>query len=284
MLAPAHPPWRLCKSEPRTPVSGPAFRRFELMDTTYGALNPALEHLRDNRTSGAIDLALETLDVAQSWLAAGRSPLDLARELAAMHPAIATVRNMGALLSQRSDDLPAALRDVRRSLVEGNRRIAEKLKELLPVDAAVITLSNSSTVRDALLAIRPRSVRILESLPGGEGAEMAAALRKGSGRAAGLANVAVIPDSAMGNAVPRIDCALVGIDTFDRAGTILHKLGTLPLALCCHHYKKPFYAAGHSFKFTDREFSGLPEPETEVENQRFDCTPAELITQRVDEK
>ena len=116
-------------------MSGPAFRRFELMDTTYGALNPALEHLRDNRTSGAIDLALEALDVAQSWLAAGRSPLDLARELAAMHPAIATVRNMGALLSQRSDDLPAALRDVRRSLVEGNRRIAEKLKELLPVDA-----------------------------------------------------------------------------------------------------------------------------------------------------
>ena len=265
-------------------MSGHAFRRFELMDTTYGALNPALDHLRDNRTSGAIDLALEALDLAQSWIAVGRSPTDLARELAAMHPAIATVRNVGALLSQGEHDLPAALRDVRRSLVEGNRRIAEKLKTLVSVDAAVITLSNSSTVRDALLAIRPRSVRILESLPGGEGTEMAAALRKGSGKAAGLANVALIPDAAMGNAVPRVDYALVGIDTFDRTGAVLHKLGTLPLALGCRHYEKPFYAAGHSFKFTDREFSGLPEPETDLESQRFDCTPAELITQRVDEK
>ena len=253
------------------------------MDSTHGDLNRVLGHLRDNRTSGAIDLALEALDLAQSWLAADRNPLDLARELAAMHPAIATVRNVGALLSQGSDDLPA-LRDLRRSLVEGNRRIAEKLKTLVPVDAAVITLSNSSTVRDALLAIRPRSVRILESLPGGEGAEMAVALRKGSGRAAGLADVAVIPDAAMGNAVPRVDYALVGIDTFDRTGAVLHKLGTLPLALCCRHYEKPFYAAGHSFKFTDCEFSGLPEPETDLESQRFDCTPAELITQRVDEK
>ena len=41
LLAPAHPPWQLCKSEPRTPVSGHAFRRFEVMDTTYSALNPA---------------------------------------------------------------------------------------------------------------------------------------------------------------------------------------------------------------------------------------------------
>ena len=254
------------------------------MDSTQRDLNPALEHLRSNRTSGAIDLALEALDLAQSWIATGQNPVDLSRELAAMHPAIATVRNVGALLSQGEHDLPAALRDVRRSLVEGNRRIAEKLKTLIPVDAAVITLSNSSTVRDALLEIRPRSVWILESLPGGEGAETATSLREGSGKAVGLANVALIPDTAMGNAVPRIDCALVGIDTFDRAGAILHKLGTLPLALCCRHYKKPFYAAGHSFKFTDCEFSGLPEPETDLESQRFDCTPAELITQQVDEK
>ncbi len=254
------------------------------MDTSYRDFNPALDHLRDNRTSGAIDLALEAIDLAESWLAAGRSPPDLARELAAMHPAIATVRNVGALLLQGADDLPAALRDLRRSLAEGNRRIAEKLKTLVPADAAVITLSNSSTARDALLAVRPRSVRILESLPGGEGAEMVAELRKGSARAAGLANVAVIPDAAMGNAVARVDCALVGIDAFDRTGAILHKLGTLPLALCCRHYKKPFYAAGHSFKFTDREFSGLPEPETDLESQRFDCTPAGLVTRRVDEK
>ena len=254
------------------------------MDSTHDDLNQVLEHLRDNRTSGAIDLALEALDLAESWIATGRNPADLAKALAAMHPAIATVRNVGAILSRGAEDLPAVLRDVRRSLVEGNRRIAEKLKTLIPSDAAFITLSNSSTVREALLAIRPRSVRILESLPGGEGAEMAAALRKGSGEAAGLADVELIPDAAMGSAVPSVDCALVGIDTFDRTGAILHKLGTLPLALCCRQYEKSFYAAGHSFKFSGRELSGLPEPETALEDQRFDCTPAELITQRVDEK
>ena len=90
----------------------------------------------------------------------------------------------------------------------------------------------------------------------------------------------MVPDAAMGRIVPSVDCALVGIDAFDRSGAILHKVGTLPLALCCAHFHKPFYAAGHSFKLS-------PTPTAEMlasAGPRFDRTPPELITALVTEK
>jgi translation initiation factor 2B subunit (eIF-2B alpha/beta/delta family) len=95
----------------------------------------------------------------------------------------------------------------------------------------------------------------------------------------------LIPDSAIGNIVPQVDCAVIGVDTFDRTGAVVHKVGTLPLALCCRHFGKPFYAAGHSLKFTERRLEGgLPEPDQELESQLFDCTPGELITRLVTER
>jgi len=173
---------------------------------------------------------------------------------------------------------------VRQSLAEGNQRIAERLRRWIAPRSSVITLSNSSTVRDALLLLPAAAVYVLESHPGGEGAQMADALRAGMASRQSSATVQLIPDAAMGNVVPRVDCALVGIDTYDRTGAILHKVGTLPLALCCRHFGKPFYAAGHSFKFADRVLGGLPEPKAALEAQLFDCTPAELITRLVTER
>jgi translation initiation factor 2B subunit (eIF-2B alpha/beta/delta family) len=148
-------------------------------------------------------------------------------------------------------------------------------------------LSNSTTVRDVLLALGVRSVYVLESQPGGEGKQLAEALRDGLKAGSRLASrqdlVHLVPDSAVGNIVPRVDCALVGVDTILRDGAILHKVGTLPLALCCQRFGKPFYAAGHSFKFTERESKGLPEPDEALESQLFDCTPADLITKIITE-
>lgn len=241
-----------------------------------------LRQLRDNRTSGATDLALEAIDLAAEWIAQGRDPRTLAAELQAMHPAIATVRNVGRMVAEEVTDetgnLPARLGQLRRSLVEGNRLLAEELKPLIPSGSTVITLSNSSTARDALIALRTGCVYVLESLPGGEGKSMVEALREGLG---GSAKIELIPDAAMGNVVPSVDCALVGIDTFDDTGAIVHKVGTLPLALCCRHFAKPFYAAGHHLKRTEQVLDDSSDAGKPVESRLFDRTPAELITQLV---
>jgi len=253
-------------------------------------LKRRLRDLRDDRASGAVALALNALGIANDWIAEGRRPEELAAELETMHPAIAVVANLGTALRDSGPGLSSRLAELKVSLAEGNRRIAEKLRKLIPSSSSVITISNSSTVRESLIKIGAANVYVLQSQPGGEGAAMAAALRKGLAErrqgfdAATSSVVHLVPDAAMGNIVPVVDCALVGIDTFDSAGAILHKVGTLPLALCCQRFGKPFYAAGHSFKFSNRESSGRPEPEKPLTEQSFDRTPAELITQIITEQ
>jgi translation initiation factor 2B subunit (eIF-2B alpha/beta/delta family) len=226
-----------------------------------------VEQLRGDTVSGAVQLAVTAIDIA---LAAPDQWRELAREYQAMHPAIAAVANVGRLLA--SETSPAELARIRASLLEGNRRIAEHLASFLPAGARVITISQSSTVEAALLACSPARVYALESLPGGEGRALAA--RTGA---------AVIPDAAMGRAVPSVDCALVGIDAFDRPGAILHKVGTLPLALCCAYFRKPFYAAGHSFKLAPVDAGELLARAGEA-GSKFDHTPPDLITAIVTEQ
>ena len=246
-------------------------------------LDARLEQFRQDRVSGAVDLAIEALSIADNWITAGRDPEALAARLTVMHPAIATVSNVSALLvSDRTgdDNTLARIEQARRSLIEGNALIARNLKRFISPGSTIITLSNSSTVRTAIEALGVGAVYVLQSHPGGEGAQLAEQLQS-----AGLPGLKVhlVPDAAMGNVVPEVDCALVGIDTFDRAGTILHKVGTLPLALCCRHFNKPLFAAGHSLKQVEHKIRAPPEP-PEGEPQLFDRTPGELITRLVTER
>ena len=219
-----------------------------------------LEQLRNDRVSGALDLAIAAIDTA---LDACDDWLEMARELQTMHPAIVTVANVGRLLETANPDLTA----LRRSLREGKAKITGHLVPLLPAGVRVITISNSSTVIAALQAAAPAAIYALESLPGGEGRVLAVKL-----------GATLIPDAAIGRVVPSIDCALVGIDAYDRSGAIVHKVGTFPLALCCAQFRKPFYAAGHSFKLSPVDTTQLPT------GTDFDRTPPELITAIITEQ
>ena len=239
--------------------------------------------MRDNRTSGAVDLALEALDIAEDWFASGRALEELAAALETMHPAIATVRNVAREIREASGDPARRIARLRESLRIGNRIIASKVAESIPAKSVVITLSNSSTVRDALVEVCPRGVYVMESHPGGEGAAMAYALRSALGGKAGHEFVELIPDDAAGRYVPLCDCALVGIDTFDGTGAIWHKLGTLRLARLCRETGRPFYAAGHSLKRSRAELARTPPVDSKTGAQLFDRTPGELITEIITE-
>lgn len=245
------------------------------MDTS---LQSRLEGLRENRTSGAVDLALEALDIAEDWSASGRAVEELAAALETMHPAIAVVRNVAREIRSGSGDFAGRMARLRDSLRNGNRIIASKVAELIPARPVVITLSNSSTVRDALVAIGARGVYVMESHPGGEGAAMADALRSALGGKPGHEFVELIPDDAIGRFVPLCDCALVGIDAFDGTGAIWHKLGTLRLAQLCHEIGRPFYAVGHSLKRSGVELAPAPPVDAQTGARLFDRTPGELIT------
>jgi translation initiation factor eIF-2B subunit delta len=224
-------------------------------------ISERLERLRNDRVSGAAALALQALDLA---LAAPEDHAELARQLQRMHPAIATVANVGRLLEGGAST--EELRVLRRSLAEGNQRIAAHAVRILPAGACVLTLSDSSTVEAVFRALAPRRVVVLESQPGGEGRRFAARW-----------NAEVIPDAAMGRRVSEIDYVIAGVDAFDAAGAVVHKIGTLPLALCCAYFHKPFYAAGHSFKLSPVETADLLKS-AGAAGAHFDRTPSELIT------
>ncbi|MBI1357921.1 MAG: hypothetical protein GC160_26585 [Acidobacteria bacterium] len=223
-------------------------------------LDRRLEALRHDRNNGAQALALEALAIAREWAERGGNWASLAAELRRMHPAIALLRNVARRLDEEG---PAVVETLRTSLVEGNRSIAAKLREALPRDAVILTLSHGSTVREALPGLQPREVRIFESLPGGEGRTLAE-------RLPGL-KTTLFPDAAMGRAAVGADLALVGVDSFDPDGALVHKVGTLPLALVCRFRSIPLYAAGHSLKRVETPLAELPD------DPWFDRTPPELI-------
>ena len=240
-----------------------------------------VEHLRDNHTSGALDLALEAIALVQDWIGANADLPALATHLQDMHPGIATVRNVGLLLLGDPPAIRRRLNNLEQSLRDGNQRIAMALRGLIAPGARIITLSNSSTVKKALSSLQPARVFVMESLPGGEGRSMADALGEQFKPSGG--QIELIPDAAIGNVVPEVDCALVGIDAFDLSGAIYHKVSTLPLALCCRQFAKPLYAAGHSLKRVEDPLDSTPEPAKPSAAQLFDHTPSQLITRIITE-
>ena len=219
-------------------------------------LDRRLEALRNDREKGAQALTLEALAIAAEWATRGLPWPLLTAELRRMHPAIALIRNVAQRLEV--DGAPA-VEPLRESLAEGDRRIREKLREMLPSGATILTLSHSSTVAAALPDLLPREVRILESLPGREGRALARRLPD--------LRTVLFPDAAMGRAAVGADLALVGVDSFDAGGALVHKVGTLPLALVCRYRGIPFYAAGNSLKLVEGELGELPEDDW------FDRTP-----------
>ena len=247
-------------------------------DNPESAFNDRLELLRTDHVSPSITLAHQAIDLAEDWLEAGSHPKRLARELSSMHPGLALISNVARMLEEENPSVLASLRMLQRSLERGNRRIAERLAELVAPNPVVITLSNSATVLDALAHLGTRVVYLVDARPGVENDRMIEQLRSGLAHPEREVQVHLIEAATIGNIVPHIDCGVVGIDSISRSGAVLHRVGTLPLALCCHYFKKPFYALGHSLKQLDHELDELPQTNSALETRVFDLTPAELIT------
>ncbi|KAF2021017.1 nagb/rpia/CoA transferase-like protein [Aaosphaeria arxii CBS 175.79] len=111
----------------------------------------------------------------------------------------------------------------------------------------ILTLSNSSTIRAALLSLLKSTtsltmhLTVLESRPRFEGADLAASLLeafvKGSSNAGNDGNetklkVTMAPDCAVGVLVSNIDVVLLGADRITAKGHVLNKIGSLAAAVC----------------------------------------------------
>jgi translation initiation factor 2B subunit (eIF-2B alpha/beta/delta family) len=165
--------------------------------------------------------------------------------------------------------------------------------DVLSGPTRVLTISASSAVQDTLVQAHRRganvSVTCLESRPGREGVTIANALA-GAGIHARLAI-----DAAAAQLVREVDIVLVGGDTLSQCG-LIHKVGTLGLALAAHHCDVPVYVLAGSLKFLPRpvrgwQADGGPGAElveqtalrVEVWNRYYDLTPLDLLSRIVTE-
>ncbi len=85
-------------------------------------------------------------------------------------------------------------------------------------------------------------VFVAESLPGGEGVELARQLRR-AGR-----SVSLVPDSGLAWAIRESDAVLVGADAVTLDPCLFNKVGSLYAALAASRFGKPFIPVFESYK------------------------------------
>jgi translation initiation factor 2B subunit (eIF-2B alpha/beta/delta family) len=153
----------------------------------------------------------------------------------------------------------------------------------------VLTVSASSLVERAILRAtrtRPLAVVCLESRPAREGVALAERL------AAVGCRVTLVADAAGPAQVAGVDAVLLGCDTLAPSG-LIHKVGTLGLALAARRFGVPVYALTGPEKLLPAPVRGAlddggpPDEVLEggcvgagvtVANRFFDLTPLDLLT------
>jgi translation initiation factor 2B subunit (eIF-2B alpha/beta/delta family) len=136
-----------------------------------------------------------------------------------------------------------------------------------------------------------------ESRPYGEGRTMVAELLELD------IDCTLIIDAAIGSYLNGATKALVGSDSILANGSVINKIGTQLVALACHHYGIPLYAAGSMLKLSLESLQGtevkllertddagiapadLSKNEgLQVENRIFDVTPAQHFEALITDK
>jgi translation initiation factor 2B subunit (eIF-2B alpha/beta/delta family) len=159
-------------------------------------------------------------------------------------------------------------------------------------DRAVLTLSRSGTVLDALLGADPppRRVFVAESRPDREGVVVAETLAD-----AGL-DVTLLSDAGVAMRLSEnvVDVVLVGADTVLANGALVNKTGTRTAALAADHESVPFYTTMATDKVATHDTPQLEDgppaalysgdAALDVRNPTFDVTPAGLISGYITEQ
>ncbi len=270
------------------------------------SVEEAIQGIAEDRTSGASKLARLALEVMGLAImeAKGRpEPKDLAeaaRRISEAQPAMSIVHNVAQLVSQliaEGQDPRAVLETTRQELDAAQEKIARTFLKVAPDRGAVVTLSYSENVLEALRTAHGKGrvdrVFVMESRPLFEGRALAKDLAN-----AGIP-ATVVTDALGPSLMADAACALVGADAILQDAAVVNKIGTYTLALAATDAKKPFYVACESLKFDARYDTASwptpgPRPSGEVWdgrgdridalNRYFEITPGRLVTTTVTER
>ncbi|KAH6880503.1 hypothetical protein B0T10DRAFT_565725 [Thelonectria olida] len=145
-------------------------------------------------------------------------------------------------LRESMDDIVEALEQYARQRESASTQVGAHVVSFLNTHYSeaktlrVLTLSSSSTIRrsitQALQSVRPAlDIRVLESRPLFEGANMAGEMATFAHSNGIKATVTVFTDASVGAAAQDVDVVLLGADVIDKQGNVSNKTGSLPAAL-----------------------------------------------------
>ena len=247
----------------------------------------------------AIRLPARSVEELRSGLGeAGRRVLDAQP---AMAPLVLLARSViaAAERAERLEDgrhaAASAAEEFRARLEQRSRAVAEQAARVLEGRRTVATVSQSSTVRAALLLgedggeeARSRTVVCFESRPMREGRELASSLAT-----AGVQVVFAV-DAAAHSLVPQCDIVLMGTDSIGDRG-VVNKIGSAALAQAAARHGVPVYVLADESKLLPRGFPQTvdddrpceevwrPQPGVRVWNRYFEIVPMEDVTAVVTE-
>ncbi|MGH9462495.1 MAG: NUDIX domain-containing protein [Vicinamibacteria bacterium] len=262
-------------------------------DTEHGAAYISLRALDVLRDRAAL-LAVERAEPGPAWNALANTAVHLIEG----HPSMAVLANRlnRVMHSCRKSRAAEAVEHQAHASIEraaADDDAAAEHAAGLVAGHAVLTLSRSGTVLDALRTAEPRPTRVAvaESRPGGEGVGVAERLAR-----AGL-SVTLLPDAAIGALLEagRVDLVLIGADSLLPSGAVVNKVGSYAAALAAARAGIPFYAVSATDKLlaNDEEiqpgrgrieelYRGSAPLDTFI--PMFEPVPAELVTSVVTEK
>jgi len=256
-------------------------------------ITAAVKRIREDRESGARQLALEALR-ALAEVAPDGDAADLreaARALVLARPMMAAIENAMALAwgrCQATGEPSLGVQEAIERLEAAADAMTAAARGVVPRDT-IITLTYSSTLVEVLGRLRPRRVIISESRPLYEGVRTARGLA-GHGIA-----LTLITEAQMALFVREAEAVVVGADSIQPDGSFINKVGTHLLALAAKAEGVPLYVLADTLKvaapsqpqrFTVEE--GKRQEVTrarwlEVRNVYFELTPAKLVTAYVTE-
>ncbi|MCL4343476.1 MAG: hypothetical protein JRN26_06405 [Nitrososphaerota archaeon] len=192
--------------------------------------------------------------------------------LSDVRPGMASISNIIEILSAMpTDRLKEAINNLKAFGKIARKKISENLIEA----NTVITISNSSAVKELLMASGIKRIYLMESVPGDEVQTAKTELSK-------FADVTVIPDSSVSQFAEFSDYAVIGFDGLYSGGYLTNKVGSLPLVCISNHLKLPVVAVGESYKATE----GFPPPPLKVDYRGiniglFERVPLSFISELI---
>ena len=265
-----------------------------------------LDDLRNDNTSGANELIEKALNIIKKKLDSITDSnknivdeiLSLSKKIINSQPSMAPLINTIGYLNH---DLKRINKTILQERIEGFYRDQLEREETLSQSfrnflrkrtekpLKMMLISYSSTIINQLIANKDYDFEIfvLESRPLLEGIRVAEILSS-------YFNTHLIIDAAMGKFIDDIDLVLIGVDSILANGSIINKIGTLPLSILASEKNVDVFAVGDLFKYNLKSHYGkeviIEEKPTKelyseesqkellkIHNYYFDITPAKYI-------